>query len=594
MQQLLCALFWFTFSLPLTEQQGNPYNNCCLGKEAPTDLDGILEQGGKGDSSVLPQIFKIIAAGGMDCSGTVGEPSLSCEGTTDGLSKGAWTKYFEAQALSKYMRLQPYPEGADPEMLWKTCCNGSDADNVLREMEKDCALGTVALMLSNVVGIEDAHGTVAARKTFLHSQAIRQRHWALQGQDCRWASQVNHGPFQHFAWFLDAVPTRQRFPCQADVRIFVDERSDLQGLRAKPLHCARRGLCFTEVWIHQYLLYSDCRVSNREEADIVYYPVYGACYGLDQPGPEHKVELERLYKSVDSSAGARSKTQKNLILMTCEKWKMEGWQRNMREHAVVAAVESKPLIDVVPSEEVPTGRKYTQHCADCFDHNRDLVIPSAVLPGDALRLQFFNREPKDRTLTLCFHGEHANSRSRDDVAEGYREVNETVRLSILATLDGKPDTSVGGHSMRYSFIMGNSHFCLIPRGRGWWTVRLFEAFYAGCVPVLLSDDYDVPFGDFLDWSKFSLKWPMQQADDRLYQHLRYLLDERRELVDSLHAGVREVACWFNFLAPESADCSPYLGLMRTLALRTPRAASGRHGRPPAPAGGGHHATSFWF
>ena len=41
--------------------------------------------------------------------------------------------------------------------------------------------------------------------------------------------------------------------------------------------------------------------------------------------------------------------------------------------------------------------------------------------------------------------------------------------------------------------MGNARFCLAPRGRAAWSVRFFEALWAGCVPVLLSDYYEVPF-----------------------------------------------------------------------------------------------------
>ena len=83
------------------------------------------------------------------------------------------------------------------------------------------------------------------------------------------------------------------------------------------------------------------------------------------------------------------------------------------------------------------------------------------------------------------------------------------------------------------------------RGRGWWTVRLYEAFYAGCIPVLLSDEIDLPF-DFLNWETFSVKWPMRDLE-KLYEHLLALSKDAK--LDALHRQVRQVACWFDYLQP---------------------------------------------
>lgn len=137
------------------------------------------------------------------------------------------------------------------------------------------------------------------------------------------------------------------------------------------------------------------------------------------------------------------------------------------------------------------------HCSDCFRYGLDVVLPSATQSTEARRLQGFNREPKDRTLLLTWHGEHAESDVREDVRQGrwllasemvpkelfgrgswarlslerelfgvpgYRDVNETVRVEIIKTFRSRRDASVGRPSMRYGFLMGNAHFCLIPRG----------------------------------------------------------------------------------------------------------------------------------
>lgn len=227
----------------------------------------------------------------------------------------------------------------------------------------------------------------------------------------------------------------------------------------------------------------------------------------------------------------------------------------------------------------------------------DLVIPSAVTPSDASRLRSFAREPGDRQFLACFHGEHAATKTRSDVAEGYREVNETVRLALLEHFKDRDNVSVGGPATGYSFFMGNCHFCLIPKGRGYWTVRLYEAFYSGCIPVLLSDGYAAPFEGWLDWSRFSLKWPMQRVTSGLYEHLQALVAERWDLVEALHRGVREAACWFDFHAPESASCSPYLGLARELEARVRGRGDGAHARRgpvQGPSAGGPVLQSYWF
>jgi hypothetical protein len=70
-------------------------------------------------------------------------------------------------------------------------------------------------------------------------------------------------------------------------------------------------------------------------------------------------------------------------------------------------------------------------------------------------------------------------------------------------------------SGKYEVIMGDARFCLIPRGQSSWTLRTFEAFFAGCIPVLLSDHVELPFERFVDYSKMSVKWPADKIDDSL-------------------------------------------------------------------------------
>eukprot|EP00927_Polykrikos_kofoidii_P074446 TRINITY_DN70438_c0_g1_i1.p1 TRINITY_DN70438_c0_g1~~TRINITY_DN70438_c0_g1_i1.p1 ORF type:complete len:759 (+),score=108.71 TRINITY_DN70438_c0_g1_i1:180-2456(+) len=604
------------------------YTNCCLDSNWSTDLvktdsddvfNSLMERGRTGDSAVLPNLIKFLSAGGVSsCNEAIGpvvdHPELRCVGTPRGVSKKTWESFFETQSLLKYMRMQKLPEEGDPWLIFKACCLGPDADEVLELMASDCVFGVATLLLTVLSHIDHALGPFQARRLHQKAKGLIEGHSSLQQLDCRWQQQVNHASFQHFDWFLEETSTQTdspRFPCNSMLRIFVDEdeTSPIDALRARPLWCASRGLCFTEVWLHQFLRHSACRAQTLAEADFHFQPAYTSCYDLHAPETaEHSAGVDALLANLDgkqrgtartaidarASAAREARTSVGpitakshqrlpplLLLMTCEKWKLRGLHERQRwakgnatrrprgrhsrvssrsRDVLIAAVEAKPLL------QMPETR-FSAHCEDCFNTVQDVVVPSAVLPTDAWRLRFFDRQPKDRDFVVVWHGEHANSKSRDDVAEGYREVNETVRLAIIESLATRPHTSIGSPSMRYGFLMGNTHFCLIPRGRGWWTVRLFEAFYSGCVPVILSDGQALPFESFLNWETFSLKWPMQRVKDGLYEHLLSIVEANDGRLASLHAGVRKVACWFDYHAPENGNCSPYLGLLRQLELR---------------------------
>ncbi|KAK4748325.1 hypothetical protein SAY87_014911 [Trapa incisa] len=137
-----------------------------------------------------------------------------------------------------------------------------------------------------------------------------------------------------------------------------------------------------------------------------------------------------------------------------------------------------------------------------FKPSRDVPMPEIFIPWGKLGRPPLSLSPEHRNILAFFAGgEHG-----------------LVRETLFHHWKDRADPDIRVYSylpetLNYTVLMGQSRFCLCPSGYEVASPRIVESIFAGCVPVVISDGYVLPFSDVLDWTKFSVHVPIGRVPE---------------------------------------------------------------------------------
>jgi hypothetical protein len=91
-------------------------------------------------------------------------------------------------------------------------------------------------------------------------------------------------------------------------------------------------------------------------------------------------------------------------------------------------------------------------------------------------------------------------------------------------------------NVSYHETMKMSKYCICPSGWEVASPRIVEAIYAECVPIIISQQYVLPFSDVLNWDSFSIQIQVSEIP----KLKEILLGISEEKYVRLHEGVKQV------------------------------------------------------
>ena len=306
----------------------------------------------------------------------------------------------------------------------------------------------------------------------------------------------------------------------------------------------------SDIWLHEALLTHPGRTQVASEADVIFVPFYGGisyelgvCKGMD-----HHDRVKRLADTILNSPlwpiahGSTDMRPGWRFALAVSHWRVpvtlaSPLRELLFDSRAVVLTQDTYFFDLTrDAPDLYGDRTWKVPGWGCRAHDSRYVItipyPSVSLSrpnGSVSRRPSVSLadEPRSKlvyfrgntALSLCLGLERSNVRQPNFCRLRSGLVAAAVSGCAAADLEILSVDKIREHSFGYTKNfstrllvegMQRSTFCLAPRGDTPSSRRVFDAVAAGCIPVLIADDYTPPFPE-LDWSGFSVRFDLGDA-----------------------------------------------------------------------------------
>ncbi len=130
-------------------------------------------------------------------------------------------------------------------------------------------------------------------------------------------------------------------------------------------------------------------------------------------------------------------------------------------------------------------------------HPNDIPVPTHTTPNDKYPKSAAENEHRCNSakLDVSFRGQ-----AKTPLRKKMLTFNSNIKNAKFEV-----ENKFGSTSKRMFELLENSKFGLVPRGHAMFSYRLMETMAMGVVPIIISDGWQLPFEDMLDWSEFSIR-----------------------------------------------------------------------------------------